>query len=51
MAKSKATVYKPPNKKWTQEMSEERRKELFPNNPPPTFRELKALKNKSKHTL
>lgn len=42
IAKSKVFYEVPP-------LPEARRKILFPNNPPPTMHELKALKNKPKN--
>lgn len=51
MAKKATPVHVPviPQIKWTTEMIEERRKELFPTFPPLTLRQLKERKNKTKN--
>jgi hypothetical protein len=47
-AKKKETVAPPLRSDRLPELSEERRKELFPNSPPPTLKQLlEAKKNKS----
>lgn len=46
MAKKTQPVFRPapPEVEWTKEEIEKRRQELFPNNPPPTLKQLKAMK-------
>ena len=48
MAKKKEVEYVPLPTNYAPVMNEKRRKELFPNNPPPTLRELKEAKNQQK---